>query len=348
MYSTRNFIEKAAREIPEKALGYTTGYPDLDKVIRGLRPGEITIVGGWPTMGKTSLLANIAARSGVQVPQLIFSSEMSVSSIMARMLIDLAQIPGDIMRSGNLSEQEIQRKQIAITKLQNRPIFIDGSSHLTPAIVDAVCQEMSENVAGEYVVYIDYLQLMQANESTGSRRTDIDSIMTDLSVIAKTRQIPMVIACQLRRPDEKNYGRAPRLSDLKESSGIEQVADVVILIHRPAYFKMTEVDVTASDDGEAYLLIAKNRNGRQGKVPMLWIDSLTSFQDMGVLEESTDNLYSTPDQPVEAGDDGLGRTMDNLPDTSQDGSEIPEQIPGDTSDFVDDLLPPVVEDDIPF
>jgi len=362
IYNTRDNIERAAQAIREDSVGFTTGYPDLDKITCGLKPGEVTVIGGWPGMGKSALMGNIVSRSAVQLPQLVFSQEMSVRTLMARMLMDVGQLPAFRLREGDLSDDEQKRKDVAITKLKNRPIFIDGSTKITPKMVDEQCQHITENVAEQFVVHIDYLQMMKPNSTTGSKRTDVDSILEDLCEIAKKRNIPIVLLCQLKRPDEQKYGREPRLSDLKESSGIEQFASQVVLIHRPAYYQMTTINASATDNGEAYLIVAKNRHGSQGKVPLLWLAEFTSFQSMDVGDEDTDNLYKAPDEPVMDEGPAPSEMADqfaqdySLPaeeaqqgiEPALDGTDPNDPAPGEQTDFLDDLTPPEVDEDIPF
>ena len=334
LYSTKNNIRNTANEISQKAYGYSTGFRDLDSAIFGMHQSELIIVAGRSSMGKSALLTNIAARSAVQIPQLIFSCEMPNRPLMERMLSDTSEVPFyKLKRGDDLNEAETDRMKKAITKLENRPIFIDDRSVLTPSVIRDCCEKFSSQVSKEFVVYVDYLQLMTPDVSRSNRVLEIDTILADLRSIMKDFEIPIVVACQLNREVERRQDHEPRLSDLRESGGIEQAADVVLLIHRPSYYRMKEINLDTEDDGEAYIFIAKQRNGATGKIPMIWIPEFMGFRGLGSLDEGPGPLYEEENEHMQSITQEVEQSKQEAPAEEMQEAEQPkEKTPAESSE----------------
>lgn len=257
--------------------GVPTGFLELDHDLCGLQKGEMTIVAGRPSMGKTSFALNIAENIGVneRLPVVIFSLEMSKQQLVERFLCSHSGVDSQAVRKGMLSTEDMGKLTEAGGKLFERPIFIDDSPGLTPLMIRAKCRRLKSQHDIQ-AVFIDYLQLMGLGGRVESRQQEISTISRYLKSLARELNVPVVVLSQLNRAAEGREGHRPRMSDLRESGSIEQDADVIILLHREDYYHRGETDW--EDTNTAEVIIAKQRNGPTGIVELIFDGRLTRFK----------------------------------------------------------------------
>ena len=251
--------------------GLATGFHDLDEITSGLQDGELIIVAGRPSMGKTTISLNILAHVGIQLhePAVIFSLEMSREQLARNMLCSHAKIDSHRLRRGRLGD-DLSKLSRVVGPLSDAPIFIDDSPGLTPFELRAKVRRLKANGRCRLVV-VDYLQLM-GGSSAENRQVEISNISRSLKGLAREMNIPVIAVSQLNRQVETRDDRRPRMADLRESGSLEQDADVVALLHRPAYYTHDK------DDHSAELIIAKQRNGPTGKVNLTFISQYMRFE----------------------------------------------------------------------
>jgi replicative DNA helicase len=254
--------------------GLTTGFADLDKQMNGLQPTELTILAARPSMGKTALVCNIAegaAESGA--PVLMFSLEQSKLELAERLLCIRARVNGHRLRAGELDEVERDQLMVASQELSELKIFIDDIPGRTMAQIGAISRRIKRRW-GLGVIIIDYLQLIEPEDKSAPREQQIALISRRLKFLCKEVEAPVIALAQLNRGVELREDKRPRLADLRESGSIEQDADVVMFLHRPAAYDPED------RPGEADLIIAKNRNGPTGQVTLAWISESMKFADL--------------------------------------------------------------------
>jgi len=276
--------------------GLATGYHGLDELTCGLQNGEMIIIAGRPSMGKTSLALNMAEYMGVQerIPVAIFSLEMGSQQLAERFLCSISGIDSQRVRKGRLSTEDYEQLREACGKLYEVPIYIDDTSTMTPLDVRAKARRLKSqhNIR---CIFVDYLQLMHLGTRVESRQQEISTISRYLKALAGELKIPVVVLSQLNRAPEGRVDHRPRMSDLRESGSIEQDADMVILLHREDYYEHSE-NLELSDGGgadepgkpnTAELIIAKQRNGPIGKVDLVFRKKIMRFENASFVEEST-------------------------------------------------------------
>ena len=277
LLSVGDSVESVAAGISDTSKGLLTGFKSLDDITIGLQAGELTIIGGRSSMGKSSLLIDILLNIGKTETVVMFSLEMSTKMVIQRMLANLSQISLTKMRREPLNPGEQTKFNKAIKDLSQYKILIDDSSFQTPTTIYRKLEQILKTKDVKLFT-IDFLQLMSIANRTENTVQAIDEMTQQIRAISKKLQIPVIEVSQLNRKPEDRQGHEPRLSDLRASGGLEQVADVVLLLHRPSYYAMREIAVESEDNGEAYLLIAKNRNGPTGKIPLVWLGDILSFR----------------------------------------------------------------------
>jgi replicative DNA helicase len=280
--------------------GLATGYRELDNITSGLQAGEMIIVAGRPSMGKTSLALNIAEHIGVdnKIPIAIFSLEMGRQQLAERFLCSRSEIESQLVRKGILSQELHIRLQEACGPLYDAPIFIDDTASLTPLELRAKARRLKSQHNVQCII-VDYLQLMHLGTSRiESRQQEISTISRHIKGLARELNVPVVVVSQLNRAPEEREGHRPRMSDLRESGSIEQDADVIILLHREDYYHRGETDYAA--DNSAELIIAKQRNGPTGIVKLRFYERFTRFRDASSnnIEESYDQHENVSEQDV--------------------------------------------------
>ncbi|MDH7598155.1 MAG: replicative DNA helicase [Sedimentisphaerales bacterium] len=268
--------------------GLPTGFHQLDDMTCGLQPGEMVVIAGRPSMGKTALALNIAEHLGVveKRPIAIFSLEMSKQVLAERFLCSVSGVDGQLVRKGILSTEHYRRLVEACGVLAEAPIFIDDASSLTPLELRAKARRL-RNLYGIQCVMVDYLQLMHLGQpNVESRQQEISTISRYLKGLARELNIPVVVLSQLNRAPEGREGHRPRMSDLRESGSIEQDADLIILLHREDYYRKGEPDYEQTNTAE--LIIAKQRNGPTGTVKLIFREQCTRFENLAFVSDSTE------------------------------------------------------------
>jgi replicative DNA helicase len=265
--------------------GLATGYHELDDATCGLQDGEMIIVAGRPSMGKTSLALNIAEHVGAieKVPVAIFSLEMGRQQLAERFLCSISGIDSQKVRRGLLNDEDYKKLADACAELSEAPIYIDDTSTLTPLELRAKARRL-KSMHGIQCILVDYLQLMALGAGrVESRQQEISTISRYIKALARELSVPVVVLSQLNRAPEGREGHRPRMSDLRESGSIEQDADVVMLLHREDYYHRGEGDY--QQDNTAELIIAKQRNGPTGVVPLVFLEKITRFENASRVEE---------------------------------------------------------------
>jgi replicative DNA helicase len=247
---------------PNSMRGLPTGFTDFDRKTGGLRPGDLVIVAGRPSMGKTTLAINIAeyaaVNPGTRASVAIFSMEMPSEQLLTRMLSSIGGVPLNGIRSGQISDEDWVRVTAATSQLSEARIFIDESAALTPTELRARARRVKRE-HGLDLVIIDYLQLMQVPGTKENRATEIAEISRGLKALAKELQVPVIALSQLNRGVEARTEKKPVMSDLRESGAIEQDADMILLIYREEVY-----DKNTPKRGIAEIDLAKHRNGEIG------------------------------------------------------------------------------------
>ncbi len=264
------------RERQGRLTGLGTDYYDLDDMMGGLQGGELIIIAARPSMGKTSFALNLVERVATGKEKngaALFSLEMSSQQVIQNMLCCRAQIDGQAMRKGRITDEQYRRLQEEAETLYEAPIFVDDSAGLTISALRAKCRRLKQkhNIS---MVVIDYLQLMTVGGRVESRQQEISTISRGLKGLARELNVPVLALSQLNRDVENRDDHKPRMSDLRESGAIEQDADVIMLLHREEYFKPTEENA-----GLAQIIIAKQRNGPTGTVNLRFFRNFMRFEN---------------------------------------------------------------------
>jgi replicative DNA helicase len=264
----------------ELITGVPTGFTDLDEMTSGLQPSDLIIVAARPSMGKTSLVLNIAQHVGTRTEKTVglFSLEMSKEQLFLRMLTAEARIDAQRMRRGYLGERDWGRLSQAIGTLSDAKIFIDDSPSIGVLEMRAKCRRLAAEHDLDLVI-IDYIQLMQGRGRFENRTLELASISRSLKGLAKEMRVPVVVLSQLSRAPEARSQHRPQLSDLRESGALEQDADVVIFIYREDMYAEKN-EPPADGEGVAELIIGKQRNGPTGTVKLAFIREFTRFENL--------------------------------------------------------------------
>jgi replicative DNA helicase len=258
-----------------KMTGISTGFKQLDEMTSGLQGGDLIIVAGRPSMGKTTLAVNMAenAALGSKKSAAIFSMEMSAESLTLRMISSLGRINQANLRSGRLSEEDWPRIDSAMTQLSTANIFVDETPGLTPTEIRARARRLKRE-RGLDLIVVDYLQLMHVAGTKENRATEISEISRSLKSLAKELKVPVIALSQLNRGVEQRTEKKPVMSDLRESGSLEQDADLILLIYREDVY-----DPNTTRKGIADIIIAKQRNGPTGDVQLTFLGQYTKFEN---------------------------------------------------------------------
>jgi replicative DNA helicase len=279
--SSLDTIEKLhARK--ELVTGVPTGFTDLDEMTSGLQSSDLVIVAARPSMGKTSLVLNIAQHVGTKTDMTVgvFSLEMSKEQLFLRMLTAEARIDAHRLRGGFLGERDWGRLATAIGALSEARIFIDDTPSIGVLEMRAKCRRLAAE-HGLHLVIVDYVQLMQGRGRFENRTLELASISRSLKGLAKELGVPIVVLSQLSRAPESRADHRPQLSDLRESGALEQDADVVIFIYREDQYADKSAPPTETQ-GIAELIIGKQRNGPTGVVKLAFLREFTRFENLAV------------------------------------------------------------------
>lgn len=263
---------------PSDVTGIATGFTDLDRDTSGLQPGDLIVVAGRPSMGKTAFALNIAEHVALDVgmPVAIFSMEMGAAQLVMRMLGSNGRVDQHKMRTGRLDDDDWKKLTDAVGRFHEAPIFIDESGMLNPTELRGRARRLYRQQGGPGLglIIIDYLQLMETGNSTENRATEVAEISRSLKAIAKELNVPVMALSQLNRGLEQRPDKRPIMSDLRESGAIEQDADLILFIYRDEVYKPE-----SPDKGVAEIIIGKQRNGPIGTVKLTFLGKHTRFEN---------------------------------------------------------------------
>jgi len=289
--------ERSVFRIAEQGRRAREGFVDIRELLRrtvdridelhGLQPGDLVIVAGRPSMGKTSWALNVAEHAAIKdkLPVAIFSMEMPGEQLAMRLLSSLGRIDQHKIRSGRLDEEDWPRLSSAVQILSEAPLYIDDTAALTPAELRARARRLKRE-HGLGLIIVDYLQLMQVPGTRENRATEISEISRSLKALAKELHVPVVALSQLNRGVEQRPNKRPMMSDLRESGAIEQDADLIVFLYRDEVY-----NEDSPDKGVAEVIIGKQRNGPVGTVRLTFLGQYTRFENF-VSEVYTSGEYA--------------------------------------------------------
>ncbi len=266
------------RDNPSEVTGIPTGYVDIDRMTSGLQPGDLVIVAGRPSMGKTAFSLNIAEHVALDagLPVAVFSMEMGAQQLVMRMIGSVGRLDQHKLRIGQLKDDDWQRLTYALGKLNEAPFYIDETPALNALELRARARRLMRQCGGKLgLVVVDYLQLMSSASSGENRATEISEISRSLKALAKELNCPVIALSQLNRSLEQRPNKRPVMSDLRESGAIEQDADVIMFIYRDEVY-----NPDSQDKGRAEIIIGKQRNGPIGTVPLAFLGEHTRFENL--------------------------------------------------------------------
>ncbi|MCP4250790.1 MAG: replicative DNA helicase [bacterium] len=269
--------------------GLATGFTELDDLTSGLQAGDLIIVAGRPSMGKTALGLNMAENMAVRekdpIPVVFFSMEMSKEQLAMRILCSRGQVSSHKIRRGMLSEEDIATLGWVCGQLESAPLYIDD----TPGMTALELRSKARRLARQHdiqAVFVDYLQLMHSPADSNSRQQEIAAISRALKGLGRELNVPVITMAQLNRASESREGNRPRMSDLRESGAIEQDADVVLLLHREEYYHIKAETISEEIKGVAEVIVAKQRNGPTDTLKLQFNRKLTRFNNLAVTAET--------------------------------------------------------------
>ena len=290
-YTQINPVIQEAYEMLQKAAartdglsGLSSGFHQLDKITSGWQNSDLIIIAARPAMGKTAFVLSMAKNMAVnsKVPVALFSLEMSNVQLVNRLIVNVCEIPGEKIKSGQLAPYEWGQLDYKIKELYDAPLYVDDTPSLSVFELRTKARRLVRE-HGVKIIIIDYLQLMNASGmSFGSRQEEVSTISRSLKGLAKELNIPIIALSQLNRGVENREGidgKRPQLSDLRESGAIEQDADMVCFIHRPEYYKIYTDEKGNDLHGMAEIIIAKHRNGAVGDVLLRFRGEYARFQN---------------------------------------------------------------------
>ena len=255
--------------------GVPTGFKDLDRETAGLQPGDLIIVAGRPSMGKTAFAMNLVEEAAIRERKsvMVFSMEMPAEQLTMRMLSSLGRIDQQKVRTGRLDQDDWPRLTSPLALLTDTNIFIADDPTLTPTELRACCRRLKRE-HGLGLVVVDYLQLMHVPGTQENRATEISEISRSLKALAKELMVPVVACSQLNRRLEERQNKRPVMSDLRESGAIEQDADLILFIYRDEVY-----NEESKNKGKAEIIIGKQRNGPIGSVKLAFLGRYARFED---------------------------------------------------------------------
>lgn len=283
-----NKFESVAQLLPktfEEIEGYTkggfkgvpTGFIELDEMTTGLQRGDLVIIAGRPSMGKTAFILSLALHAAVEAKftTAIFSLEMSKAQIVQRMLCGQARVNMHQLRSGQLPKRDLPKLSFAAGPLSEAPLYIDD----TPAITILELRAKARRLKAQHnlsLIIIDYLQLMGSTGKQESRQQEISQISRALKGVAKELDVPVIALSQLSRAVEQRTDHRPQLADLRESGAIEQDADVVMFVYRDEVYNKDD----ESNKGKAEIIVGKQRNGPIGTARVAFVKDFARFENL--------------------------------------------------------------------
>ncbi|HMO86091.1 MAG TPA: replicative DNA helicase [Lacipirellulaceae bacterium] len=259
--------------------GVETGFDDFDQLTGGLHKSELIVLAARPSMGKTALAMNIAEHAAMRagVPTLFVSLEMSAIELGDRLLCSVAEVNGNRLRNGTITQDERRKLVNAAAEISRANLHIDDSPSRTMTEIAATARRLKRRDDLGLIV-IDYLQLIDPDNPRDPRQEQVSKISRRLKGLARELKLPVLCLAQLNRQVESSHSNKPQLSHLRESGAIEQDADVVMFVHRDEYYQTNEED-RERVRGEADLLVRKQRNGPTGDVKLTWVHEFTRFRN---------------------------------------------------------------------
>ncbi|TWG79640.1 primary replicative DNA helicase [Cupriavidus gilardii J11] len=264
------------RDATTDVTGVPTGFIDLDRMTSGMQPGDLIIVAGRPSMGKTAFSLNIGEHVAVEqgLPVAVFSMEMAGTQLAMRMLGSVGRLDQHRLRTGRLLDEDWPRLTHAIQRMNDAQLFIDETPALNPMELRARSRRLARQCGQLGLIIIDYLQLMSGSGGGENRATEISEISRSLKGLAKELNCPVIALSQLNRSLEQRPNKRPVMSDLRESGAIEQDADVILFIYRDEVY-----NPDSQDKGTAEIIIGKQRNGPIGTVRLTFLGQFTKFDN---------------------------------------------------------------------
>ena len=264
------------RDDPSDVTGVATGFTDLDRLTSGLQAGDLVIVAGRPSMGKTALAVNIGEHVALnlKLPVAVFSMEMGASQLALRLIGSVGKLDQLALRTGRLKADDWERLSSALGRLNEAPILIDETPALNAIEVRSRARRLHKQYGQLGLVIVDYIQLMQANSTGENRATEISEISRAMKSLAKELKVPVMALSQLNRSLEQRPNKRPVMSDLRESGAIEQDADVILFIYRDEVY-----NPETQDKGTAEIIIGKQRNGPIGTIRLTFVGEYTRFEN---------------------------------------------------------------------
>ncbi len=266
-----------SRDNPDEVTGVPTGFTDLDAKTSGMQAGDLIIVAGRPSMGKTAFSMNIAEHVAVEahLPVAVFSMEMGGTQLVMRMLGSVGRLDQHVLRTGKLGDDDWEKLTFAIGKLSEAPMYIDETPALTALELRARARRLARQHGGKLgLIVIDYLQLMSGSGRGDNRSAELGEISRGLKGLAKELQVPVIALSQLSRSVEQRPNKRPMMSDLRESGAIEQDADLIVFMYRDEYY-----NPDSPDKGLAEAIIGKHRNGPTGTVRLAFVGMYAKFEN---------------------------------------------------------------------
>ncbi|RJX33213.1 MAG: replicative DNA helicase [Oxalobacter sp.] len=272
------------RDNPNDITGVPTGFVDLDRMTSGLQPGDLIIVAGRPSMGKTAFSVNVGEHVAIEsgLPVAIFSMEMGASQLAMRMVGSVGRLDQHRLRTGRLTDDDWPRLTYAVQKMNDTQLFIDETPALTSTDLRARARRLKRQCGMLGLIIIDYLQLMASDSNNENRATEISEISRDLKALAKEMNCPVIALSQLNRSVEQRPNKRPVMSDLRESGAIEQDADLILFIYRDEVY-----NPDTPDKGIAEIIVGKQRNGPIGSIRLTFTGQYTKFDNYA----SGQNMY---------------------------------------------------------
>src|SRR5437762_6963745 len=265
------------RDNPSDVTGVATGYTDLDRMTSGLQEGDLIVIAGRPSMGKTSLALNMGEHIALtlKMPVAIFSMEMGATQLAMRLMGSVGRLDQQKIRTGRLTNDDWERLSGALGKLNDAPIHIDETPAMNALEVRARSRRLARQYGGKLgAIVVDYLQLMQAVSDGENRATEISEISRSMKALAKELKVPVLGLSQLNRSLEQRPNKRPVMSDLRESGAIEQDADVILFTYREEVY-----NPDTPEKGIAEIIIGKQRNGPIGSVRLTFLGQYTKFEN---------------------------------------------------------------------
>jgi len=261
--------------------GTPSGFPALDEITGGFQPGNLIVIAARPSMGKSSLVANIAENAAIdhQRAVALFSLEMSETELAQRFVASQGRVQGDLLRKGRVAARDWPKIAQAANKLGQAPLYVDDSSDVGILEIRAKARRLHQQHPLGLII-IDYLQLLRADGRIESRVQQVGEMSRGLKILARELEVPVIALSQLSRAVESRNPAIPQLSDLRESGQIEQDADLVAFIYRQEYYdrkNAADGDAPSEREGEADLIIAKHRNGGLGTVRLTFLKEFPKF-----------------------------------------------------------------------